>query len=184
MNKTQSCPLVCSLCYLRYLYVPLLRVLSLRIFTRSRVALRTVKSFRKCFRTFDSTFSSNDLKNFKIQFSELFSNCWPEFSESLKFDRETGEFGLFEFEKIRSFNIEPLLFILSRPMKIPLASSSHTTGCYFLFAPNSREGKKEKQASREFRGSCGEPVEFSSVKSLSGLRFRCAFCGPATSCQT
>lgn len=162
MNKTQSCPLVCSLCYLRYLYVPLLRVLSLRIFTRSRVALRTVKSFRKCFRTFDSTFSSNDLKNFKIQFSELFSNCWPEFSESLKFDRETGEFGLFEFEKIRSFNIEPLLFILSRPTKIPLAYLLPTQRavCIFYLLPTRARGKKKNRRVENFAVAAANRLNF------------------------
>lgn len=162
MNKTQSCPLVCSLCYLRYLYVPLLRVLSLRIFTRSRVALRTVKSFRKCFRTFDSTFSSNNLKNFKIQFSELFSNCWPEFSESLKFDRETGEFGLFEFEKIRSFNIEPLLFILSRPTKIPLAYLLPTQRavCIFYLLPTRARGKKKNRRVENFAVAAANRLNF------------------------
>lgn len=162
MNKTQSCPLVCSLCYLRYLYVPLLRVLSLRIFTRSRVALRTLKSFRKCFRTFDSTFSSNDLKNFKIQFSELFSNCWPEFSESLKFDRETGEFGLFEFEKIRSFNIEPLLFILSRPTKIPLAYLLPTQRavCIFYLLPTRARGKKKNRRVENFAVAAANRLNF------------------------
>lgn len=162
MNKTQSCPLVCSLCYLRYLYEPLLRVLSLRIFTRSRVALRTVKSFRKCFRTFDSTFSSNDLKNFKIQFSELFSNCWPEFSESLKFDRETGEFGLFEFEKIRSFNIEPLLFILSRPTKIPLAYLLPTQRavCIFYLLPTRARGKKKNRRVENFAVAAANRLNF------------------------
>lgn len=161
MNKTQSCPLVCSLCYLRYLYVPLLRVLSLRIFTRSRVALRTVKSFRKCFRTFDSTFSSNDLKNFKIQFSELFSNCWPEFSESLKFDRETGEFGLFEFEKIRSFNIEPLLFILSRPTKIPLAYLLPTQrAVIFYLLPTRARGKKKNRRVENFAVAAANRLNF------------------------
>lgn len=161
MNKTQSCPLVCSLCYLRYLYVPLLRVLSLRIFTRSRVALRTVKSFRKCFRTFDFTFSSNDLKNFKIQFSELFSNCWPEFSESLKFDRETGEFGLFEFEKIRSFNIEPLLFILSRPTKIPLAYLLPTQrAVIFYLLPTRARGKKKNRRVENFAVAAANRLNF------------------------
>lgn len=161
MNKTQSCPLVCSLCYLRYLYVPLLRVLSLRIFTRSRVALRTVKSFRKCFRTFDSTFSSNNLKNFKIQFSELFSNCWPEFSESLKFDRETGEFGLFEFEKIRSFNIEPLLFILSRPTKIPLAYLLPTQrAVIFYLLPTRARGKKKNRRVENFAVAAANRLNF------------------------
>lgn len=161
MNKTQSCPLVCSLCYLRYLYVPLLRVLSLRIFTRSRVALRTLKSFRKCFRTFDSTFSSNDLKNFKIQFSELFSNCWPEFSESLKFDRETGEFGLFEFEKIRSFNIEPLLFILSRPTKIPLAYLLPTQrAVIFYLLPTRARGKKKNRRVENFAVAAANRLNF------------------------
>lgn len=161
MNKIQSCPLVCSLCYLRYLYVPLLRVLSLRIFTRSRVALRTVKSFRKCFRTFDSTFSSNDLKNFKIQFSELFSNCWPEFSESLKFDRETGEFGLFEFEKIRSFNIEPLLFILSRPTKIPLAYLLPTQrAVIFYLLPTRARGKKKNRRVENFAVAAANRLNF------------------------
>lgn len=162
MNKTQSCPLVCSLCYLRYLYVPLLRVLSLRIFTRSRVALRTLKSFRKCFRTFDSTFSSNNLKNFKIQFSELFSNCWPEFSESLKFDRETGEFGLFEFEKIRSFNIEPLLFILSRPTKIPLAYLLPTQRavCIFYLLPTRARGKKKNRRVENFAVAAANRLNF------------------------
>lgn len=161
MNKTQSCPLVCSLCYLRYLYVSLLRVLSLRIFTRSRVALRTVKSFRKCFRTFDSTFSSNDLKNFKIQFSELFSNCWPEFSESLKFDRETGEFGLFEFEKIRSFNIEPLLFILSRPTKIPLAYLLPTQrAVIFYLLPTRARGKKKNRRVENFAVAAANRLNF------------------------
>lgn len=161
MNKTQSCPLVCSLCYLRYLYEPLLRVLSLRIFTRSRVALRTVKSFRKCFRTFDSTFSSNDLKNFKIQFSELFSNCWPEFSESLKFDRETGEFGLFEFEKIRSFNIEPLLFILSRPTKIPLAYLLPTQrAVIFYLLPTRARGKKKNRRVENFAVAAANRLNF------------------------
>lgn len=161
MNKTQSCPLVCSLCYLRYLHVPLLRVLSLRIFTRSRVALRTVKSFRKCFRTFDSTFSSNNLKNFKIQFSELFSNCWPEFSESLKFDRETGEFGLFEFEKIRSFNIEPLLFILSRPTKIPLAYLLPTQrAVIFYLLPTRARGKKKNRRVENFAVAAANRLNF------------------------
>lgn len=161
MNKTQSCPLVCSLCYLRYLYVPLLRVLSLRIFTRSRVALRTLKSFRKCFRTFDSTFSSNNLKNFKIQFSELFSNCWPEFSESLKFDRETGEFGLFEFEKIRSFNIEPLLFILSRPTKIPLAYLLPTQrAVIFYLLPTRARGKKKNRRVENFAVAAANRLNF------------------------
>lgn len=162
MNKIQSYPLVCSLCYLRYLYVPLLRVLSLRIFTRSRVALRTLKSFRKCFRTFDSTFSSNDLKNFKIQFSELFSNCWPEFSESLKFDRETGEFGLFEFEKIRSFNIEPLLFILSRPTKIPLAYLLPTQRavCIFYLLPTRARGKKKNRRVENFAVAAANRLNF------------------------
>lgn len=162
MNKTQSCPLVCSLCYLRYLYVPLLRVLSLRIFARSRVALRTLKSFRKCFRTFDSTFSSNNLKNFKIQFSELFSNCWPEFSESLKFDRETGEFGLFEFEKIRSFNIEPLLFILSRPTKIPLAYLLPTQRavCIFYLLPTRARGKKKNRRVENFAVAAANRLNF------------------------
>lgn len=162
MNKTQSCPLVCSLCYLRYLYVPLLRVLSLRIFTRSRVALRTLKSFRKCFRTFDSTFPSNDLKNFKIQFSELFSNCWPEFSESLKFDRETGEFGLFEFEKIRSFNIEPLLFILSRPTKIPFAYLLPTQRavCIFYLLPTRARGKKKNRRVENFAVAAANRLNF------------------------
>lgn len=162
MNKTQSCPLVCSLCYLRYLYVPLLRVLSLRIFARSRAALRTLKSFRKCFRTFDSTFSSNDLKNFKIQFSELFSNCWPEFSESLKFDRETGEFGLFEFEKIRSFNIEPLLFILSRPTKIPLAYLLPTQRavCIFYLLPTRARGKKKNRRVENFAVAAANRLNF------------------------
>lgn len=161
MNKTQSCPLVCSLCYLRYLYVPLLRVLSLRIFTRSRVALRTVKSFRKCFRTFDSTFSSNNLKNFKIQFSELFSNCWPEFSESLKFDRETGEFGLFEFEKIPSFNIEPLLFILSRPTKIPLAYLLPTQrAVIFYLLPTRARGKKKNRRVENFAVAAANRLNF------------------------
>lgn len=161
MNKTQSCPLVCSLCYLRYLYVSLLRVLSLRIFTRSRVALRTLKSFKKCFRTFDSTFSSNNLKNFKIQFSELFSNCWPEFSESLKFDRETGEFGLFEFEKIRSFNIEPLLFILSRPTKIPLAYLLPTQrAVIFYLLPTRARGKKKNRRVENFAVAAANRLNF------------------------
>lgn len=103
----------------------------------------------------------NNLKNFKIQFSELFSNCWPEFSESLKFDRETGEFGLFEFEKIRSFNIEPLLFILSRPTKIPLAYLLPTQrAVIFYLLPTRARGKKKNRRVENFAVAAANRLNF------------------------
>lgn len=147
---------------------------------------RTVKSFRKCFRMFDSTaVLSVILKILKFNFQlrivvKLLSRKFKIRSKNVgvgiriiriwknssNFIFQSNHFCLFSFNE----NSTRL-------------SSSRTTGYHFLFAANSY-GKKEKQASREFRGGCGEPVEFSSVKSLSGLRFRCAFCGPATCCQT
>lgn len=81
MNKIQSWPVACSLRYLWYLYIPLLRALSLRIFTRSQVGLNARwKVSENVFRMFDSTFSFVIFKILKFNFR----NCCPEFSESLK----------------------------------------------------------------------------------------------------
>lgn len=186
MNKIQSWPVACSLRYLWYLYIPLLRALSLRIFTRSQVALNARwKVSENVFRMFDSTFSFVIFKILKFNFRNCCQIVVQNFQKVWKFDGKIRGIRIIRIRKNSIFLIEPLLFILFRSTKIPTRlSSSHTTGYYFFICSQLVRGKKEKQVNREFRGCCGEPVEFSSVKSLSGLRFRCAFCGPATSCQT
>lgn len=186
MNKIQSWPVACSLRYLWYLYIPLLRALSLRIFTRSQVALNARwKVSENVFRMFDSTFSFVIFKILKFNFRNCCQIVVQNFQKVWKFDGKIRGIRIIRIRKNSIFLIEPLLFILFRSTKIPTRlSSSHTIGYYFFICSQLVRGKKEKQVNREFRGCCGEPVEFSSVKSLSGLRFRCAFCGPATSCQT
>lgn len=182
MNKIQSWPVACSLRYLWYLYIPLLRALSLRIFTRSQVGLNARwKVSENVFRMFDSTFSFVIFKILKFNFR----NCCPEFSESLKIWWKNSWNS--DYSNSKKFDLSHRATSL---YPVSLNENSYSpiffpTGYYFFICSQLVRGKeKEKQVNREFRGCCGEPVEFSSVKSLSGLRFRCAFCGPATSCQT
>lgn len=115
----------------------------------------------------------------------MLSNCCPEFSESLKIWWENSWNS--DYSNSKKFDLSHRTTSL---YPVSLNENSYSpiffpTGYYFFICSQLVRGKeKEKQVNREFRGCCGEPVEFSSVKSLSGLRFRCAFCGPATSCQT
>lgn len=145
MNKIQSWPVACSLRYLWYLYIPLLRALSLRIFTRSQVALNARwKVSENVFRMFDSTFSFVIFKILKFNFRNCCQIVVQNFQKVWKFDGKIRGIRIIRIRKNSIFLIEPLLFILFRSTKIPTRLSSSQQAIIFLFAPNSYEEKKKK----------------------------------------
>lgn len=152
-----------SLLFMLLVHTPITSSFSQDIHSFASSWKRTVKSFRKCFRMFDSTAVLSvilKILKFNFQLRMLLSNCCP---ESLKFDRKMWEweFGLFEFEKIlptSSFNRTTSVCSLST--KIPLAYLLPAQQAIIFYLLPTRTGKKKNRRAENFAVAAANRLNF------------------------